>query len=375
MTDEIIAAYDQPLQAVLLRRKEMVETDHPDMRMVDSLILKDGPRAHKVATHWVIVDRHTKEVHHHAVRLSTYTRLKAGWVVEDEHSVTIDDAKADEITALATFLATVKNVAIPEGPGDYIVVPVTREHVADGSIRQLLGVLSANGKAEVLAQSLAAVQGDPEALQALVQSALADPQASMRAAAALKAASVLQTRQKLEELIEANAREGDFQTLLTDNPWIFGSEYSELLDRRNWTRDEQHDFVLRRTVDGYLEIIEIQTPLEGKPLFLVDRSHGTLYPRSELSSVLAQVMQYLEELDAHRFGIQSKDAEDVCKIRAKIIIGRDGDADQVAALRRWNGHLHRVEVLTFDQLVRIAHQVTLSLEHVMTSGGGAETAG
>jgi hypothetical protein len=47
MTDEIIAAHDQPLQAVLLRRKEMVETDHPDMRMVDSLILKDGPRATK----------------------------------------------------------------------------------------------------------------------------------------------------------------------------------------------------------------------------------------------------------------------------------------------------------------------------------------
>jgi hypothetical protein len=54
-----------------------------------------------------------------------------------------------------------QNVAMPEGPGDYIVVPVTREHVADGSIRQLLSALSANGKAEVLAQSLAAVQGDP----------------------------------------------------------------------------------------------------------------------------------------------------------------------------------------------------------------------
>jgi len=304
MTDEIIAASDQPLQAVLLRRKEMVEGAHPDMRMVDTLILKDGPRAHKVATHWVIVDRHTQQIHHHAVKLSTFTRLKAGWVVEDEHSVTVDDANADEITALATFLAAIKKVAIPDSPGDYIVVPVTREHVADGSIRQLLSAISAGGKAEVLAQSLAAVQGDPDALQALMHSALADPQASVQAAAALKAASFLQTRQKLDELIDANAREGDFQTLLTDNPWIFGSEYSELLDRRIWTRDEQQDFVLRRTVDGYLELIEIKTPLEGKPLFVADRSHGTLYPRTELSSVLAQVMHYLEELDANRFGIQ-----------------------------------------------------------------------
>jgi len=97
--------------------------------------------------------------------------------------------------------------------------------------------------------------------------------------------------------------------------------------------DELQDFMLRRTTDGYLELIEIKTPLAGKPLFLEDDSHASLYPRSELSVVLGQVTHYLEKLDAARHVIKSEDEEDVNKICAKIIIGRDGNKDQKNALR------------------------------------------
>lgn len=45
------------------------------------------------------------------------------------------------------------------------------------------------------------------------------------------------------------------------------------------------------------------------------------------------------------------------KIRARVIIGRDGDDGQQIALREFNAHLHRIEVLTFDQLLRIADRV------------------
>jgi hypothetical protein len=50
---------------------------------------------------------------------------------------------------------------------------------------------------------------------------------------------------------------------------------------------------------------------------------------------------------------------DPLKIRARVIIGRDGEAGQKAALRSFNAHLSRVEVLTFDQLLRIARQVLI----------------
>ena len=46
-------------------------------------------------------------------------------------------------------------------------------------------------------------------------------------------------------------------------------------------------------------------------------------------------------------------------------MGRDGDEHQRQALRRFNGHLHRIEVFTFDHLLRIARNVMKYLENAM----------
>ena len=159
-----------------------------------------------------------------------------------------------------------------------------------------------------------------------------------------------------------DTREAAFQGLLEEQPWIFGTEYSCILERRRWTRDEIADFVPRRTADGWLELVEIKTPLNGQTLFSYDRSHKTWYAGSELSKVTAQAQNYLERLDRGRDGIKANDGEDVTKTRARIIIGRDGGPEQQEALRRYNGHLHRIEVLTFDGLLAIARRVVGYLE-------------
>jgi hypothetical protein len=49
-----------------------------------------------------------------------------------------------------------------------------------------------------------------------------------------------------------------------------------------------------------------------------------------------------------------------------VIIGRDGEVDQQKAHRNFNGHLHRIEVLTFDQLLRIADRVLSVFEDKLT---------
>ena len=86
------------------------------------------------------------------------------------------------------------------------------------------------------------------------------------------------TLAKLEELISIDAEEKEFQKLLKENPWILGSEYGELLDRRIWVRDSQQDFMLKRTADGFLETLEIKRAMNDKPLFNKDDSYKTLYP-------------------------------------------------------------------------------------------------
>ena len=87
-------------------------------------------------------------------------------------------------------------------------------------------------------------------------------------------------------------------------------------------------------------------------------------------ALLGQVQKYIEELDAGRYEIKARDGEDANKARAKIIIGRDGDEAQRQALRRFNGHLHRIEILTFDHLCRTAGRVVSYLEALVPCSQG-----
>ena len=179
---------------------------------------------------------------------------------------------------------------------------------------------------------------------------------------------------RLESLIEANDEpERTYQELLEENAWLFGSEYSELLERRKWTRDDNLDFMLRCTSDGYLEIVEIKKPID-QSLFNKDKSHQSYFPAEPLAKVLGQVIRYIDEVDRHRDPIAARDAEDPLKIRARIIIGRDGDKNQQEALRKLNAHLHRIEVLTFDQLVKIGRRVLDIFEQQKTVDAAAVTA-
>lgn len=368
MDEPYLAPREQTLEAVLIKRSEIERERNPDVKMCDRLVLKNGPRSFKVATHWMIVDRHTGELHHHAVKIETYQRTRGGWLVLDERSITLDDSDGDELSQLATFLGTILSVSIPSDAGRYLVVPLSDDSVSNESIRRLLDAISSGGKAAVLAESLAMAKGNPDVLRELARSSVDDPEASRIAVATLNMARFSAGLRELQRLVDSDASESAFQKHLTEHHWIFGSEYAELLDKRRFTRDEQQDFVVRRTADNYLEIIEIKTPLEGKPLFVQDPSHHTLYPRSELSAVIGQVAHYLEEMDASRQAIWFEDSEDVNKIRARVILGRDGDAQQTAALRRLNGHLHRIEILTFDQLIRVGRHVLELLEAVLQPG-------
>ena len=62
-------------------------------------------------------------------------------------------------------------------------------------------------------------------------------------------------------------------------------------------------------------------------------------------------------MERDRDSILAKDGSDTLKIRARIIIGRDGDADHQNALRNFNAHLHRIEIYIFDQLLRVGKHV------------------
>lgn len=346
-----------------IRVYEADQGKHPDLERVRSFTLREGERSKVELTYIAIRSRHTGEYHHDSLTIKSFKKLKGEWQRDPTKTISLSSDNADELQHVIDFIQANRSGAVPKRSADFLVVDAPPDATDLEALRALLGSLHDGQKVDVLTQVLDSMAINPSMLDTLVERANQNPRLFAEAAAALNLATYNNALQQLQELIERpGVLERDFQALLKENPWMFGSEYSELLDIRRLTRDEQQDFVLRLTTDNYIELIEIKTPIDGRNLFNHDASHSSYYPAADLSRVLGQVQHYLERIDADRYSIASRDREDPLKVRAKIIVGRDGDDNQKLALRRLNGHLHRIEVITFDQLLRIARRVVDYLE-------------
>jgi hypothetical protein len=339
----------------------------PDLDRVNSVVLSEGPRSKKEALYLIIKSRNTGEVKFDSISIKSYAKKGDQLIEKPEHSVTLSSKKTDEIKTLIDFAVAARSGAIPDQSGDFVVMG-TPNAISKESLIQFLSDLSASGKIETLADVLNQISYDGDLLNSLIDRAAQDPKLFAEAAAALNLATYEQAFKKLERLVKKpDVREQEFQTLLEENPWMFGSEYSELLPIRKLTRDEVHDFILRRTTDGYIELVEIKTPLGSKDLFLKDSSHNSYYCCVDLEKALGQVRNYLDLIDAHRDAIKATDDEDPFKVRAKLIIGRSGDKEQATALRSLNGYQTRIEVITFDHLVGIAKRTLQYLYSALNS--------
>lgn len=328
----------------------------PNVGLVNQVVLREGPRAFRFATLMEIIDPNTKEVHHHVLLLESYDRLKNGWFGKPEKSIRLEDNQ-DEIRKLFKILQAHYGGKFADNVGELHVI-TGEDYKKLENLITLIPVLSSPDMVEIIKLVIPRVEDIgpylPEVLAAFEKS---NPETITHIAAAARLTEFKSAFAKLQKLIEdGDNTESHYQNLLTENPWIFGSEYNGLLERRRWVRDQELDFLFRCTSDNYYEIVEIKTPFVGE-LFLYDSSHKSYYPSASLSPVVGQVMSYIAELERNRNSILSQDGCDFLKIRAKIIIGRDSTPGVQEALRNLNGHLHNIEILTFDQLSRIGKRV------------------
>ena len=328
---------------------------NPNIGKVTQATLKDGPRAFKIATLFEVRDSKADEFHHYSLRIDHISKDKQGWHSKGDRTITLDDSKDKEVHALYMFLAAVFGEELKDQSGEVHLISGS-EYAKYENIVKALPNIADEDKLELLKQLLGNFDSSNFAdFKNLFEETGAST--LQHIAAASRMVEYTAEYKKMERMVNDPATgEQEFQKHLEKNPWMFGSEYSELLPRRTWTRDDNLDYMLRRTVDGYLEIVEIKTALSDA-LFLHDRSHDSYYPSSKLSPVLGQVVRYIEEVERNRDSIIAKDEDDTLKIRARAIVGRDGSKEHQAALRNFNAHLHRIEIITFDQLLKIAKRV------------------
>lgn len=345
---------DSTLEDVKLK---IVQTNkNPNIGKVTQAVLKDGPQAYKIATLFEVWNPKKNEFHHFSLRIEQVTRTnKAGWTSKPDRIISLDDNKDNEVHKLQMFLAAAYGSDLKDQDGEVHVVSGS-DFAKYENIATALPGIADEDKLSLLKQLLMTLDGSNfDDFKSLFEETSGPT--LQHIAAASRMVEYTAAYDEMRQLVDdPSTDEFKFQKHLESNPWMFGSEYSELLPRRTWTRDDNLDFMLRRTVDGYLEIVEIKTAFTKK-LFLHDDSHDSYYPSSQLSPVLGQVMRYIEEVERNRDSIIASDEDDTLKIRARVIVGRDGSKEHQAALRNFNAHLHRIEIITFDQLLKIAERV------------------
>lgn len=351
---------ENSLDDVTVRIKQTYS--NPNVRSITQCVLKEGPRAFKIATLLEVVNPATGEFHHYSLKLDHIDRNKSGWFAKPDKSARLEGKDPDEIEKLFRFLSAIYGQKLTGQAGELHLIRGEDYKQLEGLLN-ILPNLASPDKLQ-LAKNLLAQLSETDSTVEEFASAFETSGGQMlrNIAAASRLVGYREAVAQLKRLVEAaNTSEAELQQHLNDNPWMFGSEYSELLPRRTWTRDNCLDYMLRRTVDNYLEIVEIKTPFP-ESLFIYDKSHDSYYPSAKLSPVIGQVTRYIEEVERNRDSILAKDNIDSLKIRARAIVGRDHSPNEQAALRNLNSHLHRIEILTFDQLVRIADRVLAIFE-------------
>ena len=365
----MVDTYPPDLSVEDIKIKIQQTSKNPNIGKTHQVTLKDGPKAFRIATIFEILNPKTNELHHLSLQLDSYDKTKAAWRSKPDKNIRLDGKDPNEIKILSDFLNAILSEHYTDTAGEFRVVTSAQYELAE-SLAGLLPKLPGSRKLELtkqLLQSLDSSNVEPEEFIDAFQNST--PEVVRNIGVAAKFVQYESAYLELEELVnKSDPSESKYQNHLQNNPWMFGSEYSEILDRRTWTRDDNLDFMLRRTVDNYLEIIEIKTPA-AMPLFNYDKDHDSYYASSKMSQVLGQVYMYIEEVERSRDAIIAKDKLDPLKIRARIIIGVDSDEGKQSALRTMNDHLHRVEIITFDQLLRVAKRTLNIFESEIKDGG------
>jgi hypothetical protein len=309
VTDHDPQPQTEPADALAVVQRDF-GTEHADLHQVQSVILREGPRAKKTARYVAVKNRHTGEVHHHALTLETGKKLKGTWELDDKRSISFSDEDGDEIGRLMDFLRRVRGEAAP------------RPAAGESPMGELLGLLRT-------------LSGDVDGLKVLVRTVREQPEAFKGTAAAITFGRYAQALERLKKILAANAGELELRAVLHEHPWMVGTEYSEPV-----AADElEGEALLRRTPSGRLEALVARRPLAGFALFDGDA------PKVELARALG---------DAVRLRDMIAPAGEVF---LTVVIGLDGDEIQQEALRRLNSHLRGLEVLTYDGVVRRAQHV------------------
>jgi len=258
------------------------------------------------------------------------------------------EATAEQLlTRIESLAVDMRYLVAPEDrPGRYIALRGRAERVV-----WLQRALQERVEIEDPEHAASSIVASPEALALLA--ADRDGQMVIRAAELHRRSIALADLRKVTE--DRGASELDLQQALTDLHWIFGGQFVGAAARRRLVAGDEIDIPLIRG-DGALHVVELKRAMSMKGP-LVKRHRGAWVPASEVHDAVGQAVNYLVGLDENRERIYEEFGIETRRASAIVLIGHPAAQPEATereineALRTFNTHVNRVEVLTYKELV------------------------
>lgn len=305
----------------------------------------------KYATLTLHGDPETGAVSHERLKVATAPRDHENGGFDFDNPVRDWIGQDDQVERLRSFLADELKV------GRYQVID------ANSPTGGIVGLLE--GDAGRSAELLAALTDtlSPEVLADALR-ATASGQGAAELAVIAQRRAVLD---QLDALLEdPGTTESALHAILKDQVWIFGSRFVSSL-RTNLLPLDNHDFALL-AADGSLHIIELKGP-NIPALIKRPREHWTV--GTQVHEAAMQAANYIRTADEQGAAITTMIRDDLNldvdlrRTFATVVIGHPryqtehpmlNEHSVAQALRTYNAHVSRVEVLTYDQLVDTARR-------------------
>lgn len=160
---------------------------------------------------------------------------------------------------------------------------------------------------------------------------------------------------KLEEALP----EKYWQDWFTNNKWILGSDFAQIIDERYIDTENIADYIMR-AFDGFVDLVEIKKP-NGIPFWSATQDHNNYVPSSDLVKAITQCLNYVHviEQEANSVKFITRTGSKVIKPRCILIFGRSDDwnEDQKEAYRILNAAYNQLSILTYDHLLMRARNM------------------
>lgn len=156
---------------------------------------------------------------------------------------------------------------------------------------------------------------------------------------------------EFKQLIRAKKTEPSYQKFLKNNFWIFGLEYISVKPQKMAGATNKPDFSLER-YDKFRDIVEIKRPHDE---VFVKFRNNRFHQSKKLKEALAEVMDYVDYFLKHVNDEAMEFGENYYKPKAIIVIGQTKEFKE--KIRQLNSFLHRIEIVTYNDLVKRAEKI------------------